>query len=153
MREPGGAMKKKQFGKWMASLSLGFGMAAAFVIFFGPAMRSQGPPRDIINRPAPMPTDPVPNSDYDPIQAQRQRTALNIERQKELVSDTNKLLKLAKELDYEVDAGGTGTLTPDQLRMAATIEKLARSVKEKMSGGTTGQPGPPMVLSPSSYPH
>jgi hypothetical protein len=145
-------MRNKQFGKRMASLSLGFGMAAAFVIFFGPGVRAQGPPRDIINRPPPMPTDPVPNSDYDPIQAQRQRTALNIERQKELVSDTNKLLKLAKELDYEVDAGGTGTLTPDQLHMAATIEKLARSVKEKMSG-EMGQPGPPMVLSPSSYPH
>ncbi len=145
-------MKNKQLSKWTASLNLGFGMAAAFVIFFGPALRSQGPPRDIINRPPPMPTDPVPNSDYDPIQAQRQRTALNIERQKELVSDTNKLLKLAKELNYEVDAGGTGTLTPDQLRMAATIEKLARSVKEKMSDGS-GQPGAPTGVSPLSYPH
>jgi hypothetical protein len=100
-----------------------------------------------------MPTDPAASGgDYDPTMRERQVIALNIERQKELVSDTNKLLKLARELNYEVDGGGADTLTPDQLRTLATIEKLARSVKEKMSEGT-GQPGPASVGPTMNYPH
>lgn len=97
-----------------------------------------------------MPTDTVPNSDYDPILAQRQRAALNAERQKEMVSDTNKLLKLARELNYEVTASGTSTLTPDDLHRLAEIEKLARSVKEKMA--VEGQATPPMGRPPVSFP-
>ena len=151
MREPGRSVKSGGSAKWTLSLCLGLGLAMGFVIVSGRTARSQGPPRDIINRPAPIPTDSAASGEYDPTMRERQLRALNIERQKELVSDTNKLLKLAKELNYEVDAGGTGTLTPDQIRMAATIEKLARSVKEKMSEGTT-QPGAPVEVSPLNYP-
>jgi hypothetical protein len=96
-----------------------------------------------------MPTDPVPNADYDPMIAARQRAALNAERQKEMISDTNKLLKLAKELNYEVAASGTDTLTPDDLHRLAEIEKLARSVKEKMA--IAGQT-PPIEATPLSFP-
>lgn len=134
------------------SRSLGWGIALAmelslFCVF---TARPQGPPRDIINRPNPMPTDPVPNSDYDPIMAERQRAALNAERQKEMVSDTNKLLKLARELNYEVAASGTSNLTPDDLHRLAEIEKLARSVKEKMA--VAGEATPPIVRSPGVFP-
>ena len=37
--------------------------------------------------------------------------ALNTERQKQMVSDTDKLLKLARELNDEVAKANTGTLT------------------------------------------
>lgn len=70
----------------------------------------------------------------DPIQQERWQRGLNIERQKEMVSDTNKLLKLARELNTEISSSNSDSLTPAQLRKVAEIEKLAHSVKEKMKG-------------------
>ena len=81
---------------------------------------------------------------------ERRIRALNNERQKEMVSDTNKLLKLAQELNDEIAAKNAGTLTFDQLHKIAQIEKLARGVKEKMAIGV-GQPGP-TVAAPSFNP-
>lgn len=63
---------------------------------------------------------------------------LNIERQKELVSDTDDLLKLTAKLNAEVAKSQSSSLTPDQVRMLAKIEKLAKSVREKMSNPVTG---------------
>ncbi len=74
------------------------------------------------------------------IMTQSQLRELNQERQKQMVADANKLLKLATELNDEISAANRGTLTPDQLRKIAKIEKLARSVKERMTIGA-GQPG------------
>jgi len=59
------------------------------------------------------------------------------------------LLKLANELNAEISANPEA-LTPDQLRKLATIEKLAHSVKEKMSTPVAGNPmyqppTPPMM--------
>jgi hypothetical protein len=53
--------------------------------------------------------------------------------QKAMVKDTDRLLELAKQLDAEVGSEHAGMLTPEERREAAEIEKLARSVKEKMS--------------------
>ena len=50
---------------------------------------------------------------------ERRLSALNIERQKQMVADTNKLLKLAKELNDEVAVQMPATLTPEQLRKVA----------------------------------
>jgi hypothetical protein len=58
---------------------------------------------------------------------------LNAERQKSIVSDSEKLLKLARELNDEVAGSDSLSLTDAQLRKVAEIGKLARSVKEKMS--------------------
>jgi hypothetical protein len=82
--------------------------------------------------------------------AERQLRMLNAERQKELVADTNKLLKLAQQLNAEIGSTNPASLTPDQLHRIAEIEKLARSVKEKMStsvrGGPMFQAQPPLIL-------
>jgi hypothetical protein len=143
MREGTSAVKRDQLRRWTPSLIWGLGLAMGFVIVPGLAARSQsGPPRDIINRPAPMPTDPTASDNYDPTMMERRLNALNRERQKEMISDTNKLLKLAMELNDEVAANNTGSLTWDQLHKMAEIEKLARNVKEKMADGV-GQMGPP----------
>ncbi len=112
---------------------------------------SQGPP-SIINRPAPMPTDPASSGDYDPTALERQLNALNIERQKEVVSDSNKLLRLARELNDEVASNNAATLTDDQLRKMAQIEKLARSIKQKMADGV-GRPDPGVQMSVPLPPH
>lgn len=69
----------------------------------------------------------------DPLLAKRQAVLLNAQRQKNMISDADKLLKLATELKAEIDAGNPDSLSTEQLNKIARIEKLAHSVKEKMS--------------------
>ena len=54
--------------------------------------------------------------------------------QADLKRDTDKLLKLATELKQYVDKSNENVLSLDVLKRAEAIEKLARSVKEKMKG-------------------
>jgi hypothetical protein len=99
-----------------------------------------------------MPGPATPNT--GPFQGRRIRQ-LNVERQKEMVSDTEKLLKLTAELNAEVAQNHSATFTPDQLRTLAKIEKLAKSVKEKMSNpvqGTIFQDSFPPAMSPPALP-
>lgn len=63
-----------------------------------------------------------------------QQKKLNQERQAELKRDTDKLLKLATQLKQEVDKSNENTLSLDVMRKAGEIEKLAKSVREKMRG-------------------
>jgi hypothetical protein len=65
---------------------------------------------------------------------QDQAKMRNVDRQKQLVSDTQKLLALANQLKEEVDKSNKDTLSLDVIRKADEIEKLAHSVKEKMKG-------------------
>jgi nitric oxide reductase activation protein len=58
----------------------------------------------------------------------------NSERQKTLVADTDKLLALAQQLKADVDKTDKDVLSIDVVKRAEQIEKLARSVKEKMRG-------------------
>jgi hypothetical protein len=76
----------------------------------------------------------------DEIDAARRARALNDMRQKEIVSDTNKLLKLANELEAEIQKGNSDSLSPEQLHKLAMIEKLAHNVKEHMSTPVSGMP-------------
>jgi hypothetical protein len=76
---------------------------------------------------------------------------LNAERQKALVSETEKLLKLAKEFNDELAAADdSGRLSGQQLRKLDEIGKLAKSVKEKMSYSVVGVPdiSPPLTIHP-----
>jgi negative regulator of sigma E activity len=73
---------------------------------------------------------------------------LNADRQKTMVSDTNRLLRLVNELSAEISASHENSLTPVQLRKLAEIEKLAHSVKEKMSTSLVGPP----VFRPPIFP-
>jgi hypothetical protein len=83
--------------------------------------------------------------DYS-IEQERQLRVLNADRQKAMIFDTNKLVKLANELDAEVSSTNPDSLTAAQLRKIAEIERLAHSVKEKMSTSVRGTPpyGPPV---------
>jgi hypothetical protein len=74
----------------------------------------------------------------DDIQAEKRMTALNAERQKSMISDSAKLLKLANELNNEIAQSNTGELTPAQLRTVAEIEKLAHNVRDKMTMSIRG---------------
>jgi hypothetical protein len=73
------------------------------------------------------------DGNLDLAEQQQRWRALNEKRQKNIVSDTNKLLKLAGELDMEVKGLDWNEFTPQQLHKIAEIEKLAHGVKDKMS--------------------
>jgi hypothetical protein len=84
----------------------------------------------------------------DPVEKARQLRAFNAARQKSLVADTNKLVRLAKELEDEVSRANPDSFTPAQLRKMAEIEKLARSVRQKMTTTAPGAQEFPQSYSP-----
>jgi hypothetical protein len=65
---------------------------------------------------------------------EEQQKKLNQQRQAELKRDTDKLLLLATQLKQAVDKSNENTLSLEVIRKAGEIEKLAKSVKEKMRG-------------------
>jgi len=53
-------------------------------------------------------------------------------RQAQIVADTDKLYQLAQELQVEVAKSGKNTLSLAVVKKAAEVEKLAKSLKERM---------------------
>jgi len=84
----------------------------------------------------------------DSIFAEQRLRAMNADRQRSMVSDADKLVKLARQLDAEVASNPTDELTPEELRKVAEIEKLAHNVKAKMAQSFGGGP----QLRPSTVP-
>ena len=78
------------------------------------------------------------NSPHDPDQNRmlkdmsRERNAL---RQKQIVADTDQLLGLARQLKDAVDKSTKDQLSLSVVNTASEIEKLAKTVKEKMRDG------------------
>ena len=62
---------------------------------------------------------------------EQQARSRNNERQKRLMADTNKLLALAADLKQQMDKTNKDV---DVVKKAEEIEKLAKSVKERMKG-------------------
>jgi hypothetical protein len=82
-----------------------------------------------------MGTDPATDSDPTaPHRAEQQAKLQNVDRQKRLVADTDKLLSLATDLKQQVDKTTKDTMSVDVIKKAEEIEKLAHSVKERMKG-------------------
>jgi len=63
---------------------------------------------------------------------QKRLKELNLQRQKQMTDDTAKLLALANELKLETEKSTKETISMTEVRKAELIEKLARSVREKM---------------------
>jgi spore coat polysaccharide biosynthesis protein SpsF (cytidylyltransferase family) len=81
------------------------------------------------------PTAAASEPDENRERAQREMAKkANLERQAALKVDTDKLVKLAAELKEYVDKSNENMLSLDVLKKAEEIEKLAKSVKEKMKG-------------------
>ncbi len=78
----------------------------------------------------------------------RRITQLNLLRQKSMVSDADKLLRLAQELDNDAKGSASGLSPTDRMRKAAEIERLAKEVKEKMtySIGPQAEPAGPFAI-------
>jgi len=62
----------------------------------------------------------------------RQAELLRVERQKRLISDSDKLLKLATDLKQQIDNTPAETLSADSVKKAAEIEKLAHSLRQRL---------------------
>ncbi len=88
----------------------------------------------------------------DPVLEERRLRGLNAALHKSMVSDTEKLLKMVTELNAEIGSTSPASLTPEQLRKVAEIEKLAHSIKDKMSTSVRGAPGLRDDSSPISFP-
>jgi hypothetical protein len=83
----------------------------------------------------PVPQQPPPPEDEERIRMEKDMAKkANQQRQADLKRDTDKLLKLATELKQYVDKSNENVLSMDVIKKAEEIEKLARSVKEKMKG-------------------
>jgi nitric oxide reductase activation protein len=89
------------------------------------------------------PTQPAypgqtPASHNEEVWEQQQQKAMqqkaNSQRQQDIRKDTEKLLELATELKQAVDKSNKDTLSLDVVKKADEIEKLAKSVKNKMRG-------------------
>jgi spore coat polysaccharide biosynthesis protein SpsF (cytidylyltransferase family) len=77
--------------------------------------------------------DYVPTNDMSEMQ-QRMAKQANLEREKQMKADTEKLFKLAQELKESVGKTNADILSLDVMKKANEIEKLAHSVKQKMRG-------------------
>jgi hypothetical protein len=81
--------------------------------------------------------DPSDSGHNDPLAGKmedQQARSRNVDRQKKLQADTEKLLSLATELKEQVDKTDKNILSVDVIKKADEIEKLAKSVKDRMKG-------------------
>jgi succinate dehydrogenase/fumarate reductase flavoprotein subunit len=124
-----------------AKLRWGAGVCAVFLLIGSWAGLRTISATQLQQQPTPsIPSAPgfgEPPNPADPMQRQQQQRmekARNVDRQKQLEQDTDKLLALAKELKEEVSKSNKDTLSIDVVKKAAEIEKLAKSVKDRMRG-------------------
>ena len=73
----------------------------------------------------------VPTADEVRQQKQMQKDRAH-QRYLDMQRDSDRLLELATQLKKEVDSAGQETLSVDVIKKAESIEKLAKSVKERM---------------------
>lgn len=103
----------------------------------GGAQNTQQTPRPTPGAQLPLPGGGNEDEPQDPMQRKVLHDAgkkRNEERQQQLKADASRLLALAQELKAEVDKSSKDTLSVDVVKKADEIEKLAKSVKEKMKG-------------------
>ena len=99
-----------------------------------PVAQAQEPaPPQVAQLPHTIPPDPVED------EAQRrfehdQRKKANEERFQKVKEDTEKLVQLSNELKEYVGKANEHTLSLDVIKKAEEIERLAKSVKDKMKG-------------------
>lgn len=83
---------------------------------------------------------PHTTSQQDKEMQDRQLKAANKKRQEDIRKDTDKLFQLATELKAAVDKTNENVLSLDVIRKADEVEKLAKSVKNKMKESIGSNP-------------
>ena len=100
-------------------------MMLFFLLFLSPiCLRAQQTPS--------FPREPLPESHEDVRLRHERDKAMNTKRQEDLKRDTDRLFKLATELKDEVDKTTENVLSLDVIKKAEEIDKLAKSVRDKM---------------------
>jgi hypothetical protein len=116
--------------RWAAVLLVSASLHAVHAQVFQP------PPTPQTRTPTPPGAAPNPAGNEDDPMAHRMSVQAamkrNTLRQQQIVDDTTKLLQLAQQLKDEVDKSTKNTLSVSVIKKADEIEKLAKSVKEKM---------------------
>ena len=97
-------------------------------------------------------TNPTQIDDENPYRDAIREAQLKAARQKALIDDTNKLLKLAAQLNDEIGGTETNPIDKDQLRKVAQIQKLAHSVEQNMKFSLTLKPSGPDQYPPPQIP-
>ena len=119
----------------LGSAVLGAGL---WIVMLGTPGEGQIIPQPTVRgRPALPSIDGRKDDDPDlpsPALAERQERTRNSDRQKKLVEDTNRLLTVATDLKREVEKSSKDVPAEDAARKAEEIEKLAKSVKDRMKG-------------------
>jgi hypothetical protein len=117
------------------------GIVGAMVVVMGSTALSEGQMPGIASPPAQL-NPPVPPSNRnrrDPDEAvspemvDKQERARNLERQRKMIEDTDKLVALAGDLKAQVEKANGSVAPPDQAKKAEEIEKLAKSVRDHMT--------------------
>ena len=104
-------------------------VALLFCFLFTPQVSPQQQPIP------PIQTEPSPaETEMEREQKHAAEKAANTKRQQDIKKDTDKLLQLATDLKQYVDKSNENTLSLDVIKKAEEIEKLARTVREKMKG-------------------
>jgi len=111
--------------RFVWGLTLLFGVSMV-----GPSSYPQFPPANHGRLGQNLPDDDSPFQSETRFDEKRLRQ-LNLERQKQMVADSARLLQLARELNEEIT--GDSPLTDAQSRKVAEIGKLASRVKERMT--------------------
>jgi hypothetical protein len=82
---------------------------------------------------------------------QHQLNALNDQRQKDMVASTAQLVKLAAELNAQINSAHQTHVTLSQLRTMEEIQKLAKRIRQEMSQSGSAAPAvlaPPILITP-----
>jgi len=109
-----------------------FALCILFVTGLGARAQNRSvPPEFSIPKPQ-QDGPPEPSEAAQEMEKARLKMA-NEQRQAQLKADTDKLLELSKELKEYVDKTNENILSLDVIKKADQIEKLAHSVKQKMS--------------------
>lgn len=119
----------------VAMLLLSFCLLPTLITAQGRPLQGGLPPID--GQDSRFPGEPDRDRPKDPNQEKMERDrekALNKQRQTNLQKDTDRLLQLATELKQYVDKTNEHTMSLDVIKKADEIEKLAKSVKERMKG-------------------
>jgi hypothetical protein len=154
MRFKSAAMKAQKRNRrgawWLTSLGAASVLTAGLVLIAqsgAPSQNSGSEPPVLRNPPSQTTTPPAgvgggadddstEDSD-DPMaieMARRQAMARNAERQQQLVADTQKLYQLASELRDAVAKTNKNVLSIDVIKKTDEIDKLAKSIRDKMKG-------------------
>ena len=97
--------------------------------------RAQQAPTPVPTQQLPPPLAPTPDAAEQQLLLKMAHER-NVNRQQQIVADTAKLLALAQKLKDEVNKSNKDQLSLSVVDTATQIEKLAKTVKERMRDGT-----------------